>query len=412
MAAAGVARAAQLVLAILLARRFGASQYGVFTFALGAATLASFCASLGWPDLFNRLYPAYLKDRAWGRLRGLNRFSDLLVAGFGLAAALFLVALGGWSGDLRQGLFFAAAMTVPLALVILRRQQLAGIRHAATGLLFDQGFAALITVAAVACFSLMDLTPVVLTFCLASVLSVLITTVLFRRRLPPQVRDAAPEFEGAAWFKMALPMTAGNLARQVLNRVDVIMLAPLASIYDVGLYGAAWRLTYLLSFPQVVLMTIIGPLLSEAYVHHDLERIRKLMRLASLYVWVTTLPTIAVFLIAPSAVMRLVFGAKFTEAGTTLVLLGLAQFVAAFTNANASLLMMGGRERVYGAINVMALAASLTLNLALIPLYGRNGAAAVTLATSCLLFALQYHHSRKLQNSLGEAPKQAPGPSS
>lgn len=402
LASAVFARLAQPLLAVLLARRFGAEDYGVFTFAIGAATIASFAATLGWPDVFNRLYPQLVKEAAWGRVKGLRRLIDLMLLAMGLVVCAVLFGLGYFSAELSSGLFYAAILVIPFAFVALRRQQLAGLKLAAAGLMFDQGFASLITFVLVLVLGVEDLATAVAIFILASLVGALLASLLFYSRLPGPSKSAVAQFERAKWFAMALPMTVGIIARQMLNRMDVLMLAPLASVYDVGLYGAAWRLTYLITFPQAALATVIIPLLGEAFAHRQVTRIHNIMRGSLIFAWVTTLPTVAAFVIAPAWVMKTAFGEEFSEASTTLVLLGISQFVVAFCASKSALLVMGGREKVLGTINASVVVANIALNAIFIPLYGRDGAAGVTLVSSCMLLGLQHYHAVKLQRSLGQ----------
>ena len=395
-----VAGLSKFVLAILLARGLGPEDYGVFAFAIGAAMLTANVATLGWPNLFNRLLPAFLRDKDWGRIKGLRDCADLVIVTTLALAAIVLVLFSGLDEKLRLGLTFAAMLVAPLGLVMLRKQQLAALKRPAIGLLFDQGFAAIVVSAVVLITGIADLQTVVAMYVGATAIGVVITTVMVRHRLPDEIGPAQRVAEVGKWFRTALPMAVGTLSKTLINRMDVLMLAPLASLHAVGIYGAAWRLTYVLTFPQVVLMTVVTPLLSEAFAHGQTGKVQRIMRLSAIYAFVTTLPFLAVFLVAPDTVMGWIFGDEFIVGGSTLLILGLAQFLAAFTNANAALLMMGGREKQFGAINVTVMAIAFALNILLIPRYGANGAAMTILTASALLLAGQVYFSRQLINKM------------
>ncbi len=391
-----VARLGLLALAILLARALGAGDYGTFVFATGAAALAANVALMGWPDLFNRLYPRFVREADWNRLKGLRDSADAVVIAALAAAAALLFGFSILSSKLHEGFAFAALFVIPLGVVMLRKQQLAALKRPAVGLLFDQGFAAIVVAVIVLITGLDHLPTIALLYAGTTLAGLLVTTVMVRRLLPAALSRARRVTDIPAWFGMALPMMTGAVSKVLINRMDVLMLAPLATIEAVGIYGAAWRLTYLLSFPQVVLMTVAKPLLSEAFAAGNFERVRSIGRLSAVYAFVTTAPLLLIFLLAPSRIMDWVFGADFAVGGTTLMILGIGQFVAAFTAVNASLLLMGGGEREFGMLNIAVLGIALLLNFALIPRYGANGTAFTIAISSSLLLLGQTYFSRRL----------------
>ena len=61
-----LSRLAFMVMAIVLARSLGPAEYGLFTFAIGGAVVASPFAALGWPSLAVRRLPAYVGEEELG----------------------------------------------------------------------------------------------------------------------------------------------------------------------------------------------------------------------------------------------------------------------------------------------------------------------------------------------------------
>ncbi len=400
-------RLGQLALSILLARNLGPENYGVFTFALSAAALTAAFATLGWPSLFNRLYPQFVRDKDWSRLKGLRDGADLvLITALGVGAVLLLAA-SRIDDTLRAGLVFAAMLVIPLGLLVLRQQQLWTLKRPALGLMFDQGFAAIVVATVVMVTGIVDLEAIILMYVGSTLFGLIVTTLVVRRLIPDQVSPARRLIEFGNWFRIALPIIVGTISRVLVNRMDVIMLAPLATLYAVGIFGAAWRLTYLLAFPQVVLMTVVTPLLSEAFAHGQADRIRRIMRLSAAYAFVTTAPFLLVFLFVPEVIMEWVFGSEFTTGGKTLMLLGIGQFFAAFTNANGVLLMMGGMEKQFGALNLVVVLIAIPLNFMLIPRFGANGAAITVIVATAAVLAGQVYYSRKLIGAMNTRTRTA-----
>jgi O-antigen/teichoic acid export membrane protein len=387
MIAAIVARLGLLVLAIVLARQFGPTDYGAFTFATGVALLSAQVTVLGWPMLMNRLMPEMLRDKDWGALRGLRDTGDAVVVGCSLLAVGLLVLVSRFENELGLGFLLAAVLALPFATSILRRQQLAALRRPALGLLFDQGFGALIAAAYLFAFGAQSIVEAVLVFAAGLVLGNLITFVQVRRLLPPEVASAKRTIHFGKWMALALPMLIGMSSRLLMNKMDVLMLAPLANLYESGLYGAAFRITYLLTFPQVVMMSVVTPMISEAFAHRQHQKITRLVRGAMLFAAVTSIPAGALLVLFPEFIVTRLFGHEFAAAAPSLAWLAIGQTVTSLSIPLQALLTMGGRERQFGALNMAGLVVHALLNLVLIPPYGAIGAAISTTGV-CVLLAL------------------------
>lgn len=401
MAAAVASRLGLLLLAMLLARRFGPAEYGVFTFATGAALLASQLAVLGWPMLMNRLIPGMMKDRDWAGLKGLRDAGDLVVVVAGLGAAALLLLLAWLSPGLATGFALGAALVIPFGFGLLRRQQLAAVRRPAWGLMMDQGFGAILSFVILLVIGLGSITEATLLFGGGVLLGIAIGTVMFRRLLPADVGGAARRVDFWQWMAIAFPMLVGMSAKLLMNKTDILMLAPLSDMHETGIYGAAFRITYLLTFPQIVMMSVITPMLSEAFAHGRMQQARRLVRTGLLFAVVTAVPTSIPLILFPETAMALLFGARFAEGAPVLVLLTIGQLAASLSIPFQSTLTMGGREKVYGTLNLSALAVHAVINLALIPYYGAVGAAVSTLAVALFLLVSQIVLNRPI---LARAP--------
>jgi O-antigen/teichoic acid export membrane protein len=389
MAAAIMARVGLLILAVVLARRFGPQGYGTFTFATGTALLVAQFSVLGWPMLMNRLIPTMLRERDWGALKGLRDAGDAIVLTSGVTAAIILAGVSWLVPHLRLGLLLAALLVLPFSFGILRRQQLAAVRRPALGLLFAQGFGAILTVMILLVMSGGVIEDAVVMFAAAIGLGILITTMIFRRQLPTELAAAERETEIRRWMSIALPMLVGLSSKLIMNKTDIVMLAPLSNLHEAGLYGAAFRLTYLLTFPQVVMMSVMLPLFSEAFADGRRQQVKRLLRTALLFATATAVPTSLLLVLYPKPIMTGLFGGEFGDAASSLVLLTIGQLATSLSIPFQAILTMSGRERVYGGVNLFALGLHVALNLLLVPLYGATGAAGSTAAIAIMLLLAQ-----------------------
>lgn len=386
MAAAGVSRGAQLVAAMSIARAFGPTDYGLFVFTIGTALIASAIGGLGWQMSYNRLMPRFVAQAQFARAKGLLRMADrVTVAGCAVGAAV-LVAAGLVARDLGSGFLFAALLTIPLGITQLRRQQLAGAGRAPLSLLIDQGFASIV-VAIAAVVATLTLAEIVLLYLAGLIVANTAATIVVRRDVHPDVRDAAPSYDTLTWARMSWSMLIAQLARLLLSRLDVLLIPTLSTLTEAGLYGAALRITFVLTFPQMILQTLIGPMLGNAFAVDHHVHARRLLLYSVGFALATSLPFALAICVDPALVLRVLFGAPYAAAATTLVLITFGQLGVSVAIPLGAALMMGGRERALWRINVAILGLSVALAFVLIPRYGALGAGIVGLVSGLGLSA-------------------------
>jgi len=387
------ARVLQVVMAALLGRQLGPAGLGVFTVATSAALLVGEIAAQGWPMLMSRHIPFLTKSGQWNELRGLLRMADWMVTIGSLLASAGLYAVGRWihSSDATYsaGLSLAALLAPAVAFSRLRRQQYAALHKPIPALLIDEVSAPLGLIVAALAVGLASAFSGILIYTLAWAAAVIAGTLAFRGIWSQELRAAVPAGSFNTWWSTATGGLLATVSRMAMGRVDVLMLAPLISFHDAGIYGAALRITYILTFPQVVLTTILTPRLSACYWAADYAKLRRTF-LAGLAIAVATSVPFAVFLIlSPVGLIQLVFGRSFVNDSSLLLYLTLGQMTVSLTMPFTSLLLMTGREWIVGVLYSVLLAAMIAANFALIPAYGYFGPAYTNLAASLALFLAQ-----------------------
>ena len=389
-----VTRLAALGMAVLLARQLGPAGYGQFAFALNAAALAAHFSGLGLPMLANKLFPQLQVQEQWAELKGFGRASEWITLGTSLVVASVLYGasfLSGMSAEIATGLALSAILVVPTALRMLRRRQLASIRRPATGLFIDEGFAPTFLIISLLVVGTLGLAFDLILFGLASLVAAIVGSVLIRRALPDQVKapGLTPHYAVGAWLGAALPMMLGTSSRLILNRTDVLLLAPLSSMEQVGYFGAAMRLTYVLTFPQMILNTVVGPTLSEAYAAGKYDLLKRRFFGAMLFAAVTAVPVALVIWWLREPLIQFIFGAAFAPAADILAVLVVGQVAVALGLPCSFLLMMTGHERAFATASLLSLALNAGLGIYLIPQYGGEGAAVALGISSALLLSMQ-----------------------
>ena len=384
MGAAMVSRAAQLGVVLVVARQLGPTDFGAFVFAIGASIVAGVLGSLGWPLSFNRFFALLIREQKLAELHGLIRASTLLVLTGSLATAGAMLIASFFTEELAFGLIAGAFLTIPYGLMTLRRQQLAGTGQAPLALLLDQGLSSMALFCAALLFRL-TLFEMLCIYAVTMVIGNLAATIIIRRRLPPTLFAETPVYELGVWMRSGISLLVGRSARLLLTRLDVLLIPALANLTEAGLYGAALRATYILTFPQFVLQTLTGPQLADAFARKQRGRARKILAASVFFALATTLPFVAVIVFAPIRVMTLLFGPSFADGANALLLITLGQLAIGLGMPFANVLAMGAREYAFGILNVGVLIVSVILAAATVPAMGAAGGGLVMLISAVLL---------------------------
>jgi peptidoglycan biosynthesis protein MviN/MurJ (putative lipid II flippase) len=167
--------------------------------------------------------------------------------------------------------------------------------------------------------------------------------------------------------------------------IDTILLSLMANSTVVGLYGAAARVTDMMSFlPNIVIMNIMYPVFSKLATTSDaglklaLEKSMNIMLFCSI-------PITTILVVAAPNIIGFLYGSGFALAVPALQ--ALAPYVV-FLYINYALLVIilsKKQDRTIPIASGVALAFNLGLNLVLIPLFQQIGAAMLTSFTELLL---------------------------
>lgn len=185
-------------------------------------------------------------------------------------------------------------------------------------------------------------------------------------------------------FRYGLKAAPGSVGTLLNNKLDQLIIAPMVSLGDLGLYAVAAGTSFA---PAVLPMSMAAG--AFATVSRDADRGRQASAATEIRhgILVSALAAVALGLLAP-VVVPLVYGSAFTEAvGPTIILLGASvawggQLVAAQC-ANA--LGQPSYSSIGEATGLFVTVVGLVI---FVPLYGIVGAAVVSLAAYVIRFAV------------------------
>lgn len=374
---------ASVVLFAYVARKLGSATLGDFVFALALSQIVWAVAGFGLDRMV-------LRDVARDHSATDRLFADMsafkLVAGLvGLAACVGLVALFGadhrtvvlvalLTGSVVLTLVASGAMAVFQAHERMEYFLYAAVPNKVFAALF--GIGALVAGGGIVAVAVGNLAAAVIGLGIALAL-------LYARFARPPLTVRPRGWPRLA--RTAAPFGLQEVFGQIVFRIDTVLLAALATSAVVGSYGAGYRLLEATLFLSWSVGNSVLPMFS--YLDADSDPpLRRAYGGALKLLLVVLLPVAVVLGMCARPIIDLVYGLpQYDE--TVSVLRWLAPAIVCYGVGHLAgiLVLVRRRGRLTVTATAAMAAANIALNLALIPPFGAQGAAAATLATEAAL---------------------------
>ena len=164
-----------------------------------------------------------------------------------------------------------------------------------------------------------------------------------------------------------------------MNWIATFTLGVWGSTAEVGIFNAASRVTFLVSFVLIAVNTISAPKFAALYEARQTAVLASTARASERLMVVLAAPILLVFLLLPRAIMG-VFGPEFKVGALQLAILAIAQAANVMTGSVGYLLMMSGHERQVRDSNTIAAVTCVVCCVVLVPWLGGVGAAVAVAA--------------------------------
>lgn len=185
----------------------------------------------------------------------------------------------------------------------------------------------------------------------------------------------------------SLPLLLAGMAAYVYGSMDILMLKWMIGNAEVGLYGAAARISQI---PLFIPGALLGAFTAKFMQHFDLHSVfsdkdlKTVTRLLALLAFATLAGGI---LLGPFAV-NLLYGEEFSKSGTILQIHVIGIFFMIMGSLRNHLLVLEGRGKLIFFADLFGATTNLIANLVLIPSYGAIGASWATAISYCVAFFL------------------------
>ena len=166
------------------------------------------------------------------------------------------------------------------------------------------------------------------------------------------------------------------LATVALVKSDILILSLFMRDSEVGIYAAAYNLSFAMLLPLHVIGYVYAAEISLLFQRNDKKGLKDLLVKSQKYAALATLPLLLIFVIFPEVSMGL-FGEGFKNAEFVLLVLAFGMFSNAAFGVVGNLLLMTGYTTVFLKIITISAIVQALLLYYVIPVYGILGAAIV-----------------------------------
>ncbi len=376
-----VARLIALVTVLYMIRKLGQVQYGTFALLVNLTAIVSVVLDLGFNVLFVRegsrdhsQIQRYLRNVMSVRLV-MSGISLVLLAAlvipFGLGALLLpgfvLMVLTSYSTLLRNGLYAVQQLGYEAVAVVIESAVLLVL--ILYGGLTNQGVVYYVWAYAIQyAFSCVYFSIVL------AVKRIALVGLQFEA---PLLRE---------WFWKGLPFALTFVLTILYFRIDQPLIAAFKGLGQAGLYAAAYKPIESLLFVPITFLSIVFPVLSVYYRERRadlLEAVSRFYKGLLLMGWPVSM---GIFVLA-HPLTPLLLGRGFLASEPALRVLALALGIAFVNNAFIGALNASDHQSSFTWAAGWSVVANLALNLALIPLFGYQGASWATVLTELVLGA-------------------------
>lgn len=372
---------------IIAARALGPAAFGAYGTAAAYAVILSILSTLGMQTLLVREM-ARSPDSAGALLRAAHRVKT--AANIVMLPLLLVLAAGplGYAEDVTiAALLLGGAYAVGSYV-----ENFAAWFQAVERMhVWTQASAAFGVVTAVTGIVLVMATRSAVWYAAAPVLGQLAALWWLHRRLPAQVRAAAPASlaQIAALGRALVPFAIAVLALTLYYKADVLLLAAWQSAEQVGIHAAAYRFVDMVQALTIVAAAAVYPRLSRSAPAVGARsgemwaagRVAELLLLAAA-------PLAVSLALAREPVIDLLYGADYAASAPVLGILAVALVPLAFDIFAGYALGAAGRMRSVAIAYGCALALNVALNAWLIPARGAAGAALAMVVSETALAAV------------------------
>ena len=374
---------------VLLARFMGPAQYGLYAYYYEIFMVLAIPAQFGLPTLIVRETAKDLENQAWGKIKGLWRWSSnitLITLFLAFLIVIYIIIDNSVAKTQLLTLLWGFALVPIASFAGLRGAALRGLHKVIKGQLPELIILPGLFFIFILLFNFFAKSPLLpssafLLQVIAALIAFIIGAILLIKSSPKELGLATPLYETKKWLSsvMALALLSGM---SVLNkRITIILLGILSNSTQIGIFKVAVQIAGLAEFGIRVMNPVIAPEIASLHQQHDQARLQKLATISTRVIMLFNFFVTVGFAVIGRWFLEFFYGAEYISAYSIVLILLIGQLVNSSTGAVAMFLNMTGYEKDTTFARGVSLVITVGLIFAFTPLMGMQGTAiAVTIA--------------------------------
>jgi O-antigen/teichoic acid export membrane protein len=189
-----------------------------------------------------------------------------------------------------------------------------------------------------------------------------------------------------------------TVGRAILAQLDLLLVGVLATSADVATYAVPFRLALFVGFPLILVNQVVPPLIASWHAGGAVERLERTLRATAGLAFIGSIAIAAVYVVAGKLIISELFGAKYEDGYTVLLILSAGQVLQTYAGSCGFALMMTGHQRAYAWLLSVSTVLTAALDVAFFELWGIEG---IALATALSLTAQNFLQAAMLRRLTG-----------
>lgn len=374
---------------VLIGRFYGPSGYGVISIGLVVLSAAATASLLGMRQGIARWISYYYEDR--------NKIKAVMISALKIGVPVsILISYLFFVFSRRISVFLGEPSLMPVFKIFclavpfyaLLDIFVAGIRGLQNSrykvYTYDLIWPALkLILVSVAVFLGLSLENVVGFHVVAIIFSAAAAFIFFRK-LFPILKVKGNNFPWKKLILFSWPLMVSSILFIFVRSMDIFMIGYFKSSYEVGIYNAALPTASALIFVLFSFKYLFMPKSSELFSEGKKREIRKIYKTVARWIFLLTFPALVLMTILSEEILTVFFGPEFSAGWIALIILALGYFYASFVGPTGDILISIGKTKLFMTIFIVITSFDFVLNFLLIPKWSIAGAASA-LAFSFLI---------------------------
>jgi O-antigen/teichoic acid export membrane protein len=378
----------------LVARYIGATDIGVYTFAISLTTIFSVFIDMGLASVLIR-EAAKFKDRANEYLNNIISVKIILAILSYLGVAIVINLLG--KSSMTQTMVYLSGLVMILDsftlafFAVFRAYQ--NLKYEAIGIAINQ--IVILAVGLAGIYLKFPLYILVLALLAGSTFNFLYSLILLKVKLHFNFKLLWDKPILKTLFKIAVPFALAGIFVRVYSYIDQILLSVLIGDQALGWYSVPYKITYAFQFVPAAFAAAIYPAMSDCFVNNK-EKLKLIFEKAMYLLIMLSVPAAVGIACLADKIILTLYTAEFTPSILTLQIFILA-VIPMFLNYPAGSILNACDKQGRNTFNMgLTMVLNVILNLILIPQYQYVGAALASLVSLTVLFVLNLGQVSKI----------------